>query len=84
MKHIWQLQEAKNKLSELVDEAISHGPQIITKRGKETAIVISSKEYRRMMASQKKLSEFFRSSPLAGVELDLKRETSGIRNEITL
>ena len=84
MKHIWQLQEAKNKLSALVGEAISHGPQIITKRGRETAIVISSKEYRRMMASQKKLSEFFRSSPLAGVELDLKRDTSGIRNEMAI
>ena len=30
MKRVWQLQEAKNKLSEVVDEAIQHGPQIIT------------------------------------------------------
>jgi antitoxin Phd len=84
MKHIWQLQEAKNRLSEVVEDAISHGPQIITKRGVETVIVISFKEYRRMMASQKKLSKFFRDSPLAGVDLDLKRDTGGIRNEVPL
>jgi antitoxin Phd len=84
MKHVWQLQEAKNKLSEVVEESISHGPQVITRRGVETAIIISYTEYRRMMAAQKKLSEFFRNSPLAGIDLDLKRDTSGIRNEIPL
>ncbi|MDP2992332.1 MAG: type II toxin-antitoxin system Phd/YefM family antitoxin [Deltaproteobacteria bacterium] len=84
MKHVWQLQEAKNRLSEVVEEAISHGPQVITKRGVEAVIVLSYTEYRRMLAAQKKLSEFFRESPLSGIDLDLKRDTSDIRNEITL
>jgi antitoxin Phd len=84
MKHVWQLQEAKNKLSEVVEEALQHGPQVITKRGAETAVIISFKEYRRMMVSQKRLSEFFRNSPLAGMNIDLKRDTSAIRNEIAL
>ncbi len=84
MKHVWQLQEAKNRLSEVVEEAISHGPQVITKRGVEAVIVLSCTEYRRMLAAQEKLSEFFRESPLSGIDLDLKRDTSDIRNEITL
>ena len=42
----WQLQEAKNKLSKLVDEAMTSGPQIITRRGVEVAIVLSVEEYR--------------------------------------
>jgi antitoxin Phd len=84
MKHVWQLQEAKNRLSEVVEQALSHGPQVITKRGVETAIVISYTEYRRMMAAQKKLSEFFHISPLAGIDLDLKRDAGDIRNEIAL
>jgi prevent-host-death family protein len=84
MKHVWQLQEAKNRLSEVVEEAISHGPQVITKRGVEAVIVLSYTEYRRMLAAQEKLSEFFRESPLSGIDLDLKRDTSDIRNEITL
>lgn len=84
MKHVWQLQEAKNRLSEVVEEAISHGPQVITKRGVEAVIVISYTEYRKMLAAQKKLSEFFSESPLAGIDLDLKRDTSDIRNDISL
>jgi prevent-host-death family protein len=84
MKHVWQLQEAKNRLSEVVEEAISHGPQVITKRGVEAVIVLSYTEYRRMLAAQEKLSEFFRESPLSGIDLDLKRDTSDVRNEITL
>ena len=84
MKHVWQLQEAKNRLSEVVEEAINHGPQIITKRGVEAVIIISYTEYRRMLAVQKKLSEFFQESPLAGIDLDLKRDHSEIRSEIDL
>ncbi len=81
---MWQLQEAKNKFSEVVDEAIRHGPQIITKRGVETVIVLSYTEYRKAMLNQKKLSDFFRESPLAGVDLDLRRDKSGLRADIDL
>ena len=42
MSRSWQLQEAKNRLSEVVDEALKEGPQVITRRGVETAIVLSS------------------------------------------
>ncbi len=74
MGRIWQLQEAKNKLSEVVDEAITNGPQVISRRGKETAVVLSYEGYRKLLLSQQKLSDFFRASPLAGVELDLQRD----------
>ncbi len=81
---MWQLQEAKNKFSEVVDEAIRHGPQIITKRGIETVIVLSYSEYRKAMLNQKKLSDFFRESPLAKAGLDLRRDKSGLRADIAL
>ena len=84
MARVWQLQEAKNKFSEVVDEAIKHGPQIITKRGVETVIVLSYAEYRRVMLNQKKLSDFFHESPLAKVDLDLRRDKSGPRTDIAL
>jgi antitoxin Phd len=84
MARMWQLQEAKNKFSEVVDEAIKHGPQIITKRGVETVIVLSYAEYRKAMLNQKKLSDFFRESPLAQVDLDLRRGRSGLRTDIAL
>ena len=84
MRRVWQLQEAKNKLSEVVDEAIQHGPQVITKRGVEVAIVLSYSEYRKMIASRKKLSDFFQESPLVGVDLNLDRDTSSLRGDIAL
>jgi prevent-host-death family protein len=84
MESVWQLQEAKNKLSEVIDAALEHGPQIITRRGVETAIVLSYEEYRKLLVNQKKLSEFFRESPLVGVELDLTRDTSLPRNDLAL
>jgi antitoxin Phd len=81
---MWQLQEAKNKFSEVVDEAVKHGPQIITKRGVETVIVLSYAEYRKAMLGKKKLSEFFRESPLSKVDLDLRRDKSTLRPDISL
>jgi prevent-host-death family protein len=79
----WQLQEAKNKFSEVLDEALKDGPQIITRRGVETAVVLSFADYRKMLLGRKKLSEFFQESPLAGVDLDLARDGSPIRDSIT-
>ena len=71
---VWPLQEAKNWLSELVNKAIADGPQIVTRHGEELVVVISKAEYNRLRKSQTSLVEFFRQSPLVGVELDLKRD----------
>jgi prevent-host-death family protein len=84
MKRTWQLQEAKNKLSQVVDDALKDGPQIITRRGVEVVIVIAYEQFQKMTASDQKLSDFFRNSPLAGGDLDLTRDKSVIREEITL
>lgn len=76
MSRVWQLQEAKNKFSEVVDQALRDGPQVVTRRGAETVVVLSYEEYRRLTVSQKSLVEFFRESPFVGVELDLTRDKS--------
>lgn len=69
----WQLQEAKNRLSEVVRKARSEGPQIITLHGSEAAVVVSAQDFGRMSRPKGKLVDFFRSSPLAGVKLTLTR-----------
>jgi antitoxin Phd len=84
MSRVWQLQEAKNKFSEVVEEALSQGPQVITRRGVEAVIVLSYAEYRKLIVSQKKLSEFFRQSPLADTDIDLSRDRSDVRPDIAL
>ena len=75
MNNAWQLQEAKNKLSEVVDKALSCGPQEITRHGKKTAVVLSFQEYERMKKKRKGgLVEFFRHSPLAGLGIKRTRD----------
>lgn len=44
-RRTWQLQEAKNKLSEVVRRAREEGPQVITLRGEEVAVVLSSEAF---------------------------------------
>jgi prevent-host-death family protein len=84
MEAVWQIQDAKNKFSEVITLANKQGPQLITKHGEKAAVVISYLEYEKMRKSQGKLSEFFSTSPLAGIELDLTRNKSLPRRGIDL
>ena len=84
MIQTWQLHEAKNKLSHVIENAVNSGPQIITKRGVEVAIVISYAEYQKMIASRGSLSAFFRDSPLVGIDLQFDRDKSGVRQDVEL
>jgi antitoxin Phd len=69
----WQLQEAKNRLSELVRRARDEGPQVITLHGRDAAVVVSARDYARTARRKESLAEFVRRSPLAGVALELGR-----------
>lgn len=71
----WQLQDAKNRLSQVVDSALHDGPQTITLRGKPTAVVVSFEEYKKLTLPRVGLSQFFSQSPLHGSELDFSRST---------
>ncbi|MCB0037926.1 MAG: type II toxin-antitoxin system Phd/YefM family antitoxin [Anaerolineales bacterium] len=81
MVKTWQLQEAKNKFSQVVKDASTAGPQVVTRHGTEVAVVLSYEEYRKLMASQPKLSTFFRESPLFNIPLDLERDKTPAREE---
>lgn len=70
----WQLQTAKNRLSEVVDLALRSGPQTITRHGKPAAVVLSFQDYRRMKGGAGKLSEFIARSPMRGQDLNLDRD----------
>ncbi len=72
----WQLQEAKNKLSEVVDRALKSGPQEITKHGKKTAVILSMRDYQRLKRRKGTLADFFRHSPLSGIDLSRGRDKS--------
>jgi len=73
MNRRWQLQEAKNRFSELVDIACREGPQTVTRHGVPTAVILSVDEYGRLTKGASDLVDFLRRSPLRGVVLDLSR-----------
>ena len=74
--NMWQLQEAKNRFSELVNKVLSEGPQVVTRRGEEVVVIVSNEEFKKLKKSQSSLLDFFRQSPLVGIELDLERDRS--------
>ena len=73
MKPKWALQDAKNRLSEVVDTAIARGPQAITRRGKDAAVLLSMEDFRRLTGATGDLVSFLRGSPLA-TDLQLDRD----------
>ncbi len=74
MNPSWQLQEAKNRFSEVVEEALTHGPQTVTRHGREVVVVLSVEEYRRMKQPQKNIVEALMQIPQEyRVELDISR-----------
>lgn len=79
MKSVWQLQEAKNQLSTVVRNALTHGTQTITLHGKPVVRMTAIKNQKQKdRKPRQKLSEFF--SVLRGVELDLERIKDYPRN----
>ena len=44
----WQLQDAKARFSEFLDAALKKGPQVVTRRGVEAAVLVPVEEWRRL------------------------------------
>ncbi len=44
----WQVQDAKARFSEFLNRSIKYGPQVVTRRGVETAVLVSIEEWRRL------------------------------------
>jgi len=80
MGNVWQLQEAKNKFSNLVDKARRDGPQVVTKHGKESVVIIAIEDYQKLNKPTSDLISFFKKSPLSDINLDLTRDKSPSRD----
>lgn len=74
----WQLQEAKAKLSEVIQNTC-FGPQEISVRGKTTAVVLSAKQYLELISPKSSFIKFLQDSPLFQSNIELTREVSNCR-----
>jgi antitoxin Phd len=72
----WQVQEAKARFSEVVEEARKKGPQIITKHGTERAVVLSVEDFRALTAHKPGLKEYLLGGPkVDDFEMERDRDT---------
>jgi prevent-host-death family protein len=77
---IWTVAEAKAKLSEVIEHAQKHGPQVITRNGRRTVVVVDAEEWERKTKRSGNLAEFFATSPLRGSGMKLRRSKDRLRS----
>ena len=70
----WQVQDAKQRFSELIRTARTEGPQVVTRHGEEIAVVIDIADYRHLTGETAEFKEYLQSGPDLG-DLDLTRST---------
>jgi len=79
----WQLQTAKARFSELFRLARTQGPQLVTRQGKDGVIMIPVEQFDQLVIRSRQpqsLVQFFRESPLVGLELDFERDKDAGRD----
>jgi antitoxin Phd len=67
----WQAQDAKARFSELLDAAIEQGPQVVTRRGVEAAVVVPIEEWRRLREASRPTLKEILLAPQPQFELEL-------------
>ena len=77
MDRHWQLQEAKQRFSELIKMVQTEGPQVVTRHGEEVAVVVDIGEYRRLRGGAEDFKAFLRSAP--DLDLEINRPAGAAR-----
>jgi antitoxin Phd len=70
----WQLQEAKNQFSTVVDKALTDGYQVVTRHGQPAVVVMSVEDFRKLKPRAQSLSRFLADSPLGDLGGAPKRQ----------
>ena len=76
----WAVAEAKAHFSQVIERAVTTGPQVITRKGRKAVIVVSADEWEQKTKRKGNLAQFFASSPLGGSDLVIERSEDGPRH----
>ncbi|MGK9237038.1 type II toxin-antitoxin system Phd/YefM family antitoxin [Inquilinus limosus] len=66
----WQLQDAKNRFSEVVEKALTEGPQRVTRRGRPAVVVIAEAEYEKLRKPGRSFVEHLLAMPKVEIEFE--------------
>jgi antitoxin Phd len=81
--HTWPVQDAKARFSEFLDACVANGPQIVTRRGAETAVLVPIAQWQRLSSAAKPTLKELLLSNVDRFELNLpKRGTTKRRPTI--
>ena len=75
----WPIQDAKAKFSELLETCLSEGPQLVTKRGAEAAVLVPVAEWRRLQHTSQPSIKALLLSPVACGDIPLPQRGTGRR-----
>jgi prevent-host-death family protein len=71
---LWTVAKAKAQLSQVIEQALTTGPQTITRNGRDAVVVVSVEEWERKTKRKGSLADFFAESPLRNSGLVIKRD----------
>lgn len=69
----WSVQDAKARFSELLETCLAEGPQVVTKRGAETAVLVPIADWQRLQSAARPTLKELLLSPAAKGELELPK-----------
>ena len=75
----WRLADAKNRFSELVNRALTEGPQLVRRRN-DAVVVLDRKEYEKLAGRKLDFKAFLMKKVPSFDGLDLRRDRSGMRD----
>jgi len=75
----WQLAEAKNRFTEVVNRALAEGPQHVRRRG-DTVVIIAEREYEKLTGKRPGFKDFLMAAGPSFEGLDLSRDRSPMRS----
>lgn len=79
----WQIQEAKARFSELLNAALKHGPQIVTRRGVEEAVLVPMNQWRRLQRERRPtIKELLLCKEPRSENIEPKRRRWNIRSAV--
>lgn len=80
--HTWPVQDAKARFSEFLDACLTEGPQMVTRRGTEAAVLVPVEEWRRLKSNAQPSLKELLLSDLARAELTLPPRGKAQRRKI--
>lgn len=66
----WPLQDAKNQFSQVVELALTEGPQTVTRHGEPVAVIVAADEFKKMARPKESVVEFFAPLKGSGIQLE--------------